>query len=63
MGINIVNGKKYNLNGDVKGSVTSTSGDIECGDVGGNVETTSGDVKCGKVFGSVKSISGDIKHK
>jgi hypothetical protein len=34
-----------NVKGNVTGSVTTGSGDVECGNVGGNVDTGSGDIR------------------
>ena len=51
------------ISGNIKGSISATSGDIECGDVSGNVNSTSGDIKCGTVGGSVSTMSGDIRNK
>jgi hypothetical protein len=42
------------------GSVSTQSGDIECGPVAGNVQTMSGDVECGDIGGQVSTMSGDI---
>jgi len=33
------------------------------GDVGDSVSTVSGDVECGNIGGSVKTVSGDIKYR
>lgn len=49
--------------GNVKETVKTTSGNIECNDVGGSVDTTSGNVKCGKVSGSVRSTGGNVKYR
>lgn len=43
------------------GTVSTVSGDIECGNVSGSVSTVSGDVQCKDVGGSVSSISGDVE--
>jgi len=54
---------KLSVEGNVE-SVTTTSGDVECGNVGGSVKTISGDVRCeGSIGGSVSTISGSIKSK
>lgn len=33
------------------------------GNVGGSVSTMSGDVDCGSIGGSVSTMSGDVKHR
>lgn len=48
--------------GSVKGSVKTVSGDVDCKDVGGSVETLSGDVNCGTIAGNAKTMSGDIRR-
>lgn len=59
--------KLENATGLVKannvGSISTLSGDVECGNVSGSVSTMSGDVDCGTIGGNVKTMSGDIKHK
>jgi hypothetical protein len=45
------------------GSISTASGDVECGDVSGSVSTMSGDVGCGFVSGSVSTMSGDINQE
>lgn len=52
--------KTISIKGDV-GSLSSVSGDVECGDVTGSVSTVSGDVRvAGQVAGGVSTVSGDI---
>lgn len=53
---------KLMMYGDAE-TVSTQSGDIECGDVNGPVSTMSGDVKCGNIAGNVSTMSGDIKQK
>lgn len=53
---------KLTVNGNV-GSVSTASGDIECGDVGGAVSSVSGDIDCGNIGGSVSTVSGDVKYR
>lgn len=48
------------IKGDVKGNVTTSSGDIQCRDVEGSISTSSGNVKVKNVQGSVTTVSGDI---
>jgi len=49
------------ITGNVGGSVTTTSGDVEvAGNVLGDVKSTSGDIKCKDVTGSIRTVSGDI---
>lgn len=45
------------------GSVSTQSGDIECGDVNGSVSTMSGDVDCSNIAGNVSTMSGNIKER
>ena len=45
------------------GTISTISGDIECGAVSGSVSTMSGDVKCGNIRGSVTTMSGDINNQ
>lgn len=53
-----------NVTGIVKGSLRTTSGDIECGNIGGDVNSTSGNIDVsGTIGGSVKTISGDVKYR
>lgn len=51
------------IKGDVKGNVTTSSGDIQCGNVDGSVNTSSGDVVCGNVSRDINTSSGDVKVK
>ncbi len=47
--------------GGSAGSVSTQSGDVECGPVTGSVKTMSGDVDCsGDIGGSVQTMSGDV---
>lgn len=48
--------------GEVKGNITTTSGDIQCGNVEGNVKTISGDVSSGGIFGDVNTVNGKIRN-
>lgn len=48
------------VNCNTAGSISTQSGDVECGAVSGSVKTMSGDITCGAVGGSVKTMSGDI---
>lgn len=48
--------------GNVNQSVSTQSGDIECENVGGDISTQSGDIKAKNITGSVKSMTGDIKY-
>lgn len=43
------------------GSVSTMSGDVECGNIGGSVSTMSGDVSCGGIGGNVSTMSGDVR--
>ena len=45
------------------GSITTQSGDVECGDVSGAVKTMSGDVNCSSVGISISTMSGDVTHR
>jgi predicted acyltransferase (DUF342 family) len=61
--INTTSGN-VDCDGDVSGSVKTTSGDVKCGNIGGDVNTMSGNVKSeGNILGSVKTMSGNIKYK
>jgi len=51
--------EKITVNGSVH-SLSTISGDVDCGDVGGNVGTQSGEVDCNKIGGSVNTQSGDV---
>ena len=51
------------VEGLVKGSVQTGSGDVRCGDVGEDVSTGSGDVHCGNVQGRVSCSSGDVYRR
>lgn len=48
--------------GNVNQSVSTQSGDVECENVGGNISTQSGDIKAKNISGSVKTTTGDIKY-
>lgn len=48
--------------GPVNGPVKTMSGNVKCGNVGNDVGTSSGDVDCGVIGGSVTTSSGDIDH-
>lgn len=48
--------------GNVNQSVSTQSGDVECENVGGNISTQSGDIKAKNITGSVKTTTGDIKY-
>lgn len=48
--------------GNVNQSVKTQSGDVECGNVGGDISTQSGDIKAKNINGSVKTMTGDIKY-
>jgi cytoskeletal protein CcmA (bactofilin family) len=55
--------EKVTVNGDVKGNVSSMSGDIEVkGSVSGNASSMSGDVVAGRALGSISSMSGSAKR-
>jgi hypothetical protein len=48
------------VTGSVK-TLSSISGDVNCGDISGNVNSISGDIRCGDIGGNVSTISGDVK--
>jgi hypothetical protein len=52
-----------NVNGDVQSVSTKSGDIDVSGNVNGSVSTISGDVNCGSVGGSISTISGDIKHR
>lgn len=54
--------EKVMVNGFVN-SLSTMSGDVECGNVNQSVKTQSGDIVCENVEGDVTSQSGDIKAK
>lgn len=54
---------KVSVEGNVKSISTQSGDIEVSGDVHGSISTMSGDVDCNKVSGSVSTISGDIKHK
>jgi len=49
--------------GDVNSLQTQSGDVDVSGEVKGSVATMSGDVDCGNILGSVSTMSGDIKHK
>lgn len=49
--------------GSVNGSIKTMSGNVKCGNVGNDIGTMSGDVDCGVVGGSVTTNSGDVDHR
>jgi DUF4097 and DUF4098 domain-containing protein YvlB len=52
------------VHGDVKGSISTGSGDVTVEGDAGAISTVNGDVKVqGDVWGSVSTMNGDIKHK
>ena len=48
------------VSGDVRGSINTGSGDVQCNDVQGNVNTGSGDISAYSIEGDATSMSGDI---
>lgn len=44
-------------------TISTQSGDVDCGDVNGPISTMSGDVDCGNVSGSISTMSGNVKHR
>lgn len=57
-------GRMENKHGKVTaqnvGSVTTQTGDVNCGNVDGSVRTMSGDIFCKKIGGSATTMSGNI---
>lgn len=51
------------IEGNVKGSIYTGSGDVHCGNVEEDVSTGSGDVHCGNVGGRVSTMSGDVYRR
>lgn len=54
---------KVSIVGRVKSISTKSGDIEVTGAVDGSISTMSGDVNCGMVAGSVSTMSGDIKHK
>lgn len=54
---------KVSVEGNVQSISTQSGDVEVSGDVDGSISTISGDVDCGHVKGSVSTMSGDIKHK
>lgn len=54
---------KVYVEGNVQSISTQSGDVEVSGDVDGSISTMSGDVDCGHVKGSVSTMSGDIKHK
>lgn len=53
---------KVSITGNVKGSASTTSGDISIGGDSGSAGSTSGDIKVkGNVTGSISTTSGDVE--
>jgi hypothetical protein len=50
------------IHGDV-GSVTTASGNVQCGDVRGSVQTASGNVNCRDVGGDVRTVAGNVNRR
>ncbi|KNH06761.1 Phage protein [Candidatus Burkholderia brachyanthoides] len=50
------------IRGEV-GSVTTASGNVQCGDVRGSVRTASGNVNCGDIGGEAKTASGNVSQR
>lgn len=61
--VEMVDGEFDTLTAKSVGSITTASGDINCGDVSGSVTSMSGDIRCGNVGGSVSTMSGDIRRR
>lgn len=53
---------KVDIQGDVKGNVQSTSGDVKCNNVLADVKTVSGNVTCNSLI-YAKTVSGNITRK
>jgi hypothetical protein len=51
--------EKVSITGSA-GTISTKSGDVQCGDVTGDVHTNSGDVHCGAIAGSIKTKTGDV---
>lgn len=54
---------KVNVEGNVKSISTQSGDVEVSGDVDGSISTMSGDIDCGHVKGSVSTMNGDIKHR
>ena len=54
---------KISIEGSVKSISTQSGDVEVTGDVDGSISTMSGDVDCGHIQGSVSTMSGDVKHK
>ena len=54
---------KVSVEGNVQSISTKSGDVEVSGDVDGSISTMSGDVDCGHVKGSVSTMSGDIKHR
>lgn len=55
--------QKISVTGDVGNIATQSGDVEVSGQVKGSVQTMSGDVDCGSIGGSVSTMSGEIKHK
>lgn len=51
------------VTGDVQTISTKSGDIDVSGNVNGSISTISGDIDCGPVSGSISTISGDIKHR
>jgi hypothetical protein len=54
---------KVSVEGSVKSISTQSGDVEVTGDVDGSISTMSGDVDCGHVQGSISTMSGDVKHR
>lgn len=54
---------KVSVEGNVQSISTKSGDVEVSGDVDGSISTMSGDVDCGHVKGSVSTMSGDVKHR
>ena len=54
---------KVEVTGDISDIKTQSGDINISGNVNGSVSTMSGDIDCGNVGGSIKTMSGDIKHR
>ena len=54
---------KVSVEGNVQSISTKSGDVEVSGDVDGSISTMSGDIDCGHVKGSVSTMSGDIKHR
>lgn len=48
--------------GNVNQNVKTQSGNVKCENIGGDVSTQSGNIKGNNIKGSVKTMTGDIKY-